>query len=547
MHVLINLAQFQAHGARTAGSHKLREAVESALLGESGQGCRTLNGRAQDDGFGNQFSFIFAELLLGFLQLSGGFLSGFFTGSRGSLVLLCFLLVDALCSQSNTLRGALFGLLLSLFGLCGRGNGSCNNHGGGTSSKRRSYRGALGGFIFRRFSTFSRGILNLSRRFFHCGFFQGAFFNSRGVKDQLCGVLLFSVEVLSLGRFRDGHVTLLLNGYSGEQLGLIRDRILLVSDFSRQQFGCLNDSLNLFFFSLFDGFSNLSGFSRVCILSNYLSSSFLSSNLIGSDLAKGLFFAIEGDAQACRVGCRQIIQTSVLCLGDGGAGTSCLHVVSGKSVLSVSGSNLRFFYLILRILSTHSTQVLLKLGSRILRSILRLLSINRRFLSLRGNLFIITQERRGSRLGCFSNRSSIFFNVLDLSDLLNLNRFLRFLGESTKRRQQATALLLLNLLFSQFLSRGILFNLFVIVQEGTLEILNSTVLFTLLIVLVLVACALRLHEAAQGVLQRSSLGVLLRRAPCDDAPFPSSPEGVWARGREHNANVLIIPLILSRA
>ena len=226
---------------------------------------------------------------------------------------------------------------------------------------------------------------------------------------------------------------------------------------------------------------------------------------------------------------------------------SCLY--------SCGCSHLRFFIgFIFGVLSTHSTQVLLKLGSRILRSILRLLSINRRFLSLRGNLFIITQERRGSRLGCFSNRSSIFFNVLDLSDLLNLNRFLRFLGKSTKRRQQATALLLLNLLFSQFLSRGILFNLFVIVQEGTLEILNSTVLFTLLIVLVLVACALRLHEAAQGVLplllfhnQRSSLGVLLRRAPCDDAPFPSSPEGVWARGREHNANVLIIPLILSRA
>ena len=172
---------------------------------------------------------------------------------------------------------------------------------------------------------------------------------------------------------------------------------------------------------------------------------------------------------------------------------SCLY--------SCGCSHLRFFIgFIFGVLSTHSTQVLLKLGSRILRSILRLLSINRRFLSLRGNLFIITQERRGSRLGCFSNRSSIFFNVLDLSDLLNLNRFLRFLGESTKRRQQATALLLLNLLFSQFLSRGILFNLFVTAQEGTLEILNSTVLFTLLFVLVLVACALRLHEAAQGVL-----------------------------------------------
>ena len=39
-------------------------------------------------------------------------------------------------------------------------------------------------------------------------------------------------------------------------------------------------------------------------------------------------------------------------------------------------------------------------------------------------------------------------------------------------------------------------------QEGTLEVLNSAVLFVLLfvVVLVLVACAFRLHEAAQGVL-----------------------------------------------
>ena len=67
VHILINLAQFQAHGARAAGAHELSKAVESTLLGENGQGCRALNGFTQDDGFGDQFSFVFAELLLSFL------------------------------------------------------------------------------------------------------------------------------------------------------------------------------------------------------------------------------------------------------------------------------------------------------------------------------------------------------------------------------------------------------------------------------------------------------------------------------------------------
>ena len=122
VHILINLAQFQAHGARTAGAHELRQAVESALLGQNGQGCRTLNGFTQDDGLGNQLSLVFAEFLLSFLQLSSGLLSGLLTSSR--LVLLGFLLVDALCGQRDAMRGALFGLLLSLFSLYGRSNGS---------------------------------------------------------------------------------------------------------------------------------------------------------------------------------------------------------------------------------------------------------------------------------------------------------------------------------------------------------------------------------------------------------------------------------------
>ena len=577
MHVLINLAQFQAHGARTAGSHKLREAVESALLGESGQGCRTLNGRAQDDGFGNQFSFVFAELLLSFLQLSNGLLSGVFTSSR--LVLLCFLLIDAFCSQCDALRGALFSLLLSLFGLCGRGNGSCNNYGGGNSGKRRSYRGALGGFVFRRIGTFSCGVLkprvlNLGSRFFRYGFFHGAFFNSAffdsrlfhrgGVKDQLCGVLLFSVEVLSLGRFRDGHVTLLLNGYSGEQLGLIRDRVFVLSKFRCQQLRRLNDSLNRLFlssgsrlynffctcgevngllrFEVFSSLSNSCGYLRhISVLNRFssfsglrylnsclVSSSFLSNRLIGSNLDKGLLFAVQGDAQACRVGCRQIVQTGVLRLGHGGTGAGCLHIFNGMNFLSfryrmsvlrlvlggfyTSFDDLMLFTTlclvcsllstlsnsIFGVLGTHSTQVLLKLGARILCGILRLLSLGR--CTLTSAFLVIAQERGSSGLSNLSNRGGFFFNVLDLSDLLGLNRLLRFLGESAKRRQQATTLLLLRLFLGQLISSGRFFSLLIAVQEGTLEILNSAVLFVLLFILVLVACAFRLHEAAQGVL-----------------------------------------------
>ena len=196
VHILINLAQFQAHGARTAGAHELRKAVESALLGESGQGCRALNGLAQDDGFGNQFSFVFAELLLSFLQLSGGFLSGFFASSR--LVLLCFPLIDALCGQRDALRGALFSLLLSLFGLCGRGNGNrsggCRNSGGKRGT--RSCRGTLGGLVVRRVGVFRFlrcRVLNLGSGcyrlggyifgLFHSGFFRCAFFNSGSIKN----------------------------------------------------------------------------------------------------------------------------------------------------------------------------------------------------------------------------------------------------------------------------------------------------------------------------------------------------------------------------
>ena len=150
------------------------------------------------------------------------------------------------------------------------------------------------------------------------------------------------------------------------------------------------------------------------------------------------------------------------------------------------------------ILGTQSTQVLFKLGTCIRCDVLRLLRLDRCVLSF--GLFIIAQERGGSGLSSLSNRGDFFFNVLVLSILLDLNRLLRFLRESTKRSQQATTLLLLRLFLGQLLSSGRFFNLLIAVQEGTLEILNSTVLFTLLIVVVLVACAFRLHEAAQGVL-----------------------------------------------
>ena len=198
MHVLINLAQFQAHGARTAGTHELREAVEGTLLRKSGQGCRALNGLAQDDGFGNQFSFVFAELLLSFLQLSGGFLSGFFTGSRGSLVLLGFLLVDALCSQCDALGVALLCLLIRVFALEGsrssNRSGGCRNSGGKRDT--RSCRGTLGGLVVRRVGVFRFlrcRVLNLGSGcyrlggylfgLFHSGFFRCAFFNSGSIKN----------------------------------------------------------------------------------------------------------------------------------------------------------------------------------------------------------------------------------------------------------------------------------------------------------------------------------------------------------------------------
>ena len=514
-------------------------------------------------------------------------------------MLLCFLLIDALCGQRDALRGTLFGLLLSLFslfGLCGRGNGSCSNYGG--SGKRRSYRGALGGFVFRRIGTFSRGVLkprvlNLGSRFFRYGFFHGAFFNSAffnsaffdsrlfhrgGVKDQLCGVLLFSVEVLSLGRFRDGHITLLLNGYSGEQLGLIRDRVFFLSKFRCQQLRRLNDSLNRLFlssgsrlynffcicgevngllgFEVFSSLSNSSGYLRHisvlnrfssfsglwCLNSCLVSSSFLSDHLIGSNLAKGLLFAVQGDAQACRVCCRQVVQTSVLRLGHGGTGAGSLRVFHGQGVLSICGCflscRLRYRMSVLRlvlgsfynslklfaalclacsiciglrilngsilrgsifgVLSTQSTQVLLKMGTCILCSVLRLLRLDRCILSCR--LFVIAQERGRCGLSSLSNRGVIFFNVLGLRYLLNLNRLLSLLGENTKRRQQATAFLLLSLFLSQLISSGRFFNLLIAVQKGTFEILNSAVLFALLFLMILVAGTLRLHEAAQGIL-----------------------------------------------
>ena len=504
-------------------------------------------------------------------------------------MLLCFLLIDALCGQRDALRGALFGLLLSLFSLCGGGNGSCSSYGGSNSGKRRSYRGALGGLVFLRSSAFSHEVLNfrvlnLGSGCYRCGgllfgfyryaFFDRAFFRSRlfrsgGIEDQLGGVLLFSLEVLSLERLRDGHFVLLLNGHSGEQLGLFRDRAFFLSKFRCQQLGRLNDSLNRLFLNSgsrlsgfcynsgeVNGFFSFSGlknfgcfgignlgrlsslgifgsFSGVCYLSGYLiSSSFFSDYLIGSDLAEGLLFAVEGDAQACRVDGSQVVQTGVLCLGGSGAGAGGLRVFTGQGVLGICGcilccslryrmSVLRLFFdylncgrcsrlsffasFIFRLLGAQSTQVLLKLGTCILCSVLRFLNISRGFLRLNRctlsfSLFAITQERGGSRLGVLSNRGGIFFNVLCLSYLFNLNRLLRFLGESAKRSQQTTTLLLLSLFLSQLISSGRFFNLLIAVQEGTLEILNSAVLFVLLFVVVLVACAFRLHELAQGVL-----------------------------------------------
>ena len=169
-------------------------------------------------------------------------------------------------------------------------------------------------------------------------------------------------------------------------------------------------------------------------------------------------------------------------------------ILSGLSIISGS----IFGGSIFGVLGTHSTQVLLKLGTRILCCVLRLLSLYRYILGF--SFFVIAKERGGSGLSSLNNRRSVFFNVLGLSILLNLNRLLRFLGENTKRRQQATALLLLSLFLSQLISSRRFFNLLITVQKGTLEVLNSAVLFVLLFLMILVAGTLRLHEAAQGIL-----------------------------------------------
>ena len=261
-------------------------------------------------------------------------------------------------------------------------------------------------------------------------------------------------------------------------------------------------------------------------------------------------------------------------------------ILSGLSIFSIlSGS-------IFGVLGTHSTQVLLKMGTCILCSVLRFLSLYRYILGF--SLFVIAQERGGSGLSSLNNRRSVFFNVLGLSSLLNLNRLISLLGENTKRRKQATALLLLSLFLSQLISSRRFFNLLITVQKGTFEILNSAVLFALLFLMILVAGTLRLHEAAQGILpllllhnlfaqsctlgsifaylfflSLSSFGALffarlfiqLLLADSKEAHWVSSsgvrrvmmrhllhpPRVCGHGGRDQNANVLIILLILSRA
>ena len=131
-------------------------------------------------------------------------------------------------------------------------------------------------------------------------------------------------------------------------------------------------------------------------------------------------------------------------------------------------------------------------------------------------------------------------------------------------------------------------------QKGTFEILNSAVLFALLFLMILVAGTLRLHEAAQGILpllllhnlfaqscalgsvfaclfflSLSSFGALLFARLFIQLLLADSKEAHWVSssgvrrvmmrhllhpprvcghgGRDQNANVLIILLILSRA
>ena len=98
VYILINLAQFQAHRCPNHGAvHELRQVVEKRSLGRTGlQRPQRAHSRMMDSATS---SAIFAELLLSFLQLQQR------TFTSSGFVLLCFLLIDALCGQSDALRG----------------------------------------------------------------------------------------------------------------------------------------------------------------------------------------------------------------------------------------------------------------------------------------------------------------------------------------------------------------------------------------------------------------------------------------------------------
>ena len=89
MHVLIYLAQFQAHSSRTAGAHKLDQRMQGALFAEDGEVRGVLCGSGEHNRFSHKLSVIGTQLLFpgGNFVRCGlfGFLLHFVLGCLGLL------------------------------------------------------------------------------------------------------------------------------------------------------------------------------------------------------------------------------------------------------------------------------------------------------------------------------------------------------------------------------------------------------------------------------------------------------------------------------
>ena len=196
------------------------------------------------------------------------------------------------------------------------------------------------------------------------------------------------------------------------------------------------------------------------------------------------------------------------CARDGGAGTSCLHVFNSQGFqhqrkklryrnecsptfpqlpYSCGCSHPRFFIgFIFGVFSARTARRCFQTGIAHPPQYPSA-SINRRFLASEVTSLHHHAGTQVAGSGASANRSSIFFNVLDLSDRSTSIGSSDSWG-STKRRQQAR-LLLLTPLFSQFLSRGTSSTCSSSCRRARLRSSTARVLFTLLIVLSLVVCA----------------------------------------------------------